>query len=949
MPKRILWVWRLFFYPMKTTQFLLTFFIGLLLLAPLHPAHPHAVNGEDNHSMVDILDPELRKRVAASFSPPKAPNDPITANDMQNVESVRADGPDIRHLTGLEHAINLTYLRLLQPRPSTEEERNASPRFDLTPLAGLTKLEHLDLQNVIISDMAPLRNLTKLKYLALSHTYNISEIPDLSKLTELVYLRLGTNRITDISGVRGLTNLRHLDLANNWDLSDITPLATLRNLESLRLENTLVTHTSLSAVLPFMSTEIDQMPINEYPPVAFTSGGLGIGGNNISDLSVLDSLPNVFLWDLFLRFMGRDEARFFHLTDLTPLVDLMNKGKVINSKTAIRLGYNYALDYASLYEDLPALITGSRLVNYVRGSIPMLEIEPPPPAMVEIDLQEKTEASYRGHPSTRYTFSVRAVNTHPTFPGFLLDAIPYDTGDNRQFAEAPVTFTVTNPDDTTETDGPVLTGDDGLTGVTLTLGDDGDIHTVEAVIPANAPIPGEIEHPELRVTFTVRADRTVPPPSNLSPDSTDRLTVSFEDYPEERPIDECTLTIRFSEPIIGFEETDITVHTELISGEGRATLKALAPDSPEPNPMQRCIATIALPAQAAGTVRLIVRKDAATTPATASIEKTGPSSNTASKFIAFGPVYDEDARFRHPPALVVTQIDFAKGRFSVQNTTQYQFNVEMRIYSEDHKDRWFRISERDLIPIEDAETLAFSLTPVETDDASIIHLNSERLLRQNQNQPLKLSSQKFCIKLMRVIPIDTASNMNEDFRIKEPRWTAPGEVIFRQYDASWDLKLKGLRRDHLPYYRFPLDGRLSDSWDVEASVPAAPSVSRVQSEVVLSAFRAASTASGVIVEWTTASERANAGFYVLRSRTRKSGFVGVSPRLIVGAGTTTEGQTYSWQDTTAAVNVPYYYRLEGVSFSGERRELGTVRLRGFISSAGKLLWKWADVKSEAEE
>ena len=189
--------------------------------------------------------------------------------------------------------------------------------------------------------------------------------------------------------------------------------------------------------------------------------------------------------------------------------------------------------------------------------------------------------------------------------------------------------------------------------------------------------------------------------------------------------------------------------------------------------------------------------------------------------------------------------------------------------------------------------MTFSLTPIETEDASIKHLNSERLLSRNQNQPLKLSSQKFCIKLIRGITVDTASNMNEDFRVKETRWTPPGDVIFRQYDAAWDERLVGLRRDHLVYRRFPLDGKLVDSWDVEASVPAAPSVSRVQSVVVLSEFRSAATASGIMIEWKTASERATAGFYVLRSRDRKSGFVRVSPGLIVGAGTTAEQNTYT--------------------------------------------------------
>ena len=148
------------------------------------------------------------------------------------------------------------------------------------------------------------------------------------------------------------------------------------------------------------------------------------------------------------------------------------------------------------------------------------------------------------------------------------------------------------------------------------------------------------------------------------------------------------------------------------------------------------------------------------------------------------------------------------------------------------------------------------------------------------------------------------------------------------------------------YRRFPFDGKLADSWDVEASVPAAPSVSRDQIRVVLSQFRSVPTDSGILVEWKTASERVNAGFYVLRSRDSKSGFVRVSPGLLVGAGTTTEGKTYTYRDTTAEANVLYYYRLEGVSLWGERRGLGTVRLRGFVSSAGKVLWKWADVKAE---
>ena len=116
--------------------------------------------------------------------------------------------------------------------------------------------------------------------------------------------------------------------------------------------------------------------------------------------------------------------------------------------------------------------------------------------------------------------------------------------------------------------------------------------------------------------------------------------------------------------------------------------------------------------------------------------------------------------------------------------------------------------------------------------------------------------------------------------------------------------------------------------------------------VTLSSMRADRAEGGVVVKWTTESEMENAGFHVLRSRDSKTEFVKVSPTLIPGAGTTAERQDYTYRDTTAQANVLYYYRLEEASLSGERRRLATVRLRGHLSAAGKMLWKWADVKTE---
>ena len=114
--------------------------------------------------------------------------------------------------------------------------------------------------------------------------------------------------------------------------------------------------------------------------------------------------------------------------------------------------------------------------------------------------------------------------------------------------------------------------------------------------------------------------------------------------------------------------------------------------------------------------------------------------------------------------------------------------------------------------------------------------------------------------------------------------------------------------------------------------------------VALSFFRSARTDAGVRVEWTTASETDNAGFNILRCQMKEGSFVKVNPTLIPGAGTTAERTDYTWIDTTAKPNVGYYYRIEDVSFSGDRQRLATVQMRGYVSARGKLTTTWSELK-----
>ena len=116
--------------------------------------------------------------------------------------------------------------------------------------------------------------------------------------------------------------------------------------------------------------------------------------------------------------------------------------------------------------------------------------------------------------------------------------------------------------------------------------------------------------------------------------------------------------------------------------------------------------------------------------------------------------------------------------------------------------------------------------------------------------------------------------------------------------------------------------------------------------VSLSHFKAVRAAEGAVINWTTESEQNNAGFNILRSRTQNGEFREVNTKLIQGAGTTGERNEYMWTDTTAKPYTVYYYRIEDVSHAGERKQLATVRLRGFVSPKNKFTISWADLKMQ---
>ena len=104
--------------------------------------------------VVTIPDENLKALLNEKLNKPL--DSDITKAQLESITRLYAQKRNIKDLTGLEHAVNLTYLSIWKNEIS-----------DLSPLQNLTKLTFLDLSQNQISDLSPLQNLTKLNQLYL--------------------------------------------------------------------------------------------------------------------------------------------------------------------------------------------------------------------------------------------------------------------------------------------------------------------------------------------------------------------------------------------------------------------------------------------------------------------------------------------------------------------------------------------------------------------------------------------------------------------------------------------------------------------------------------------------------------------------------------------------------------------------------------------------------------
>ena len=204
-----------------------------------------------------------------------------------------------------------------------------------------------------------------------------------------------------------------------------------------------------------------------------------------------------------------------------------------------------------------------------------------------------------------------------------------------------------------------------------------------------------------------------------------------------------------------------------------------------------------------------------------------------------------------------------------------------------------------------------------------------------------------------------------------------GNLVSDDGTATWALPMaegdarSSILRRHIPVSigpAEPKDGEMMESWVLASNTSFAQSTHLsahsyygLPTDVGTPGFRAGGAlpvelshfrperqkdTRAVVITWSTQSELNNAGFFIKRSHQRDGEFKVINATMIPGAGTTSEKQFYTYEDTTAQPNVVYYYQIEDVSLDGNRQTLTRgIHLKGYVGAAGKATTLWGELKT----
>gem|GEM_PF-250122 len=179
-----------------------------------------AAAGENGDAAL-VPDPGLRKALLEAVQ--KNGGKTLTAKSLAGIQKInQTENLEIRDLTGIEYAKNLTELEL-----------RGNQIADLAPLRKLSQLKRLGLADNEVTDLSPLAVMAKLQYVNVQNN-RITHIGHVQQLKKLVSFNAGGNEIADITKLKGLKKLKELDLHQNR-IRDVEPLRELDRLQQLNL------------------------------------------------------------------------------------------------------------------------------------------------------------------------------------------------------------------------------------------------------------------------------------------------------------------------------------------------------------------------------------------------------------------------------------------------------------------------------------------------------------------------------------------------------------------------------------------------------------------------------------------------------------------------------------------------------------------------------------------
>lgn len=835
--------------------------------------------------------------------------DPIPQTALAGLTQLEADNAGITDLTGLEQATGLTTLYL-----RTNQIVDVSPLsgltnlvfldlgenriVDVSPLSGLTNLTWLQIDGNQIRDIRTLAGLTNLRTLHLRHN-RINNLSPLSGLTTLTALALGDNQITDIGPLSGLTNLRTLGLATN-QITDIRPLIRLTNLTRLGLAANQIRDIKTLADLTNLGT-------------------LGLGENQISDVSPLAGLTSLTWLDL------RDNQ----ISDLRPLAEL-------TSLTFLDIESNQISDLRPLdgLTNLTDLNIGDQTIV----------VDPPPP--IRIVLRPSPIAQ------DRVIFN-EIHNAEDEKNDWIelknISDEPVALKDWKISIVTPSEIKMVNNAETAGKDEDIVAFPDYTLpagGILLIV----NTAPSETQLEVGHDITDPTHAPDIRPQYLIAPEMRLPDTPYLLILRSARDKNGQHEAFEDLAGNYFRSSVYYGTQIWPLRHTHRPLQTEtaqLTQGEvwrrvavdARGYLQAAWTSSGYQSgigykPYASFEKSLGTPGYPNDTI--------------IDDELTGHLTISEVMFATKGGLFSQSQwieLYNNTPYAAVPL-----------NLKGWKLVIEARDSEGSHRYSVIELQELHIPPNQ-------AVLLVTRDRRNAGNLSEDQIydLYDHHGDVRKLGLYEnkvlgwhgFGLRLYSPdgTLVDVAGNLDGKRGRDTPKWELPSG---RTEDGVRTSLIRQSQNN------IALDGMEATSW-----VRAADMVLFINAyyghktdigtpgyraggpaPVMLSHLRADWTDAGVIIKWTTASELNNAGFNILRSQTRKGAFVKVNPTLILGAGTTSEQNTYTWRDTTAQPNVAYYYRIEDVSLDGTHQRSVAVQMRGYLSANGKFLQTWADLKRQ---